>query len=120
MVDVADVEEIISELAEFNKHFIKAIDRVKKAPEGTSFIDVFKKDYINLGTYLTSILVIEPLNHAKALSYGFLKNNAEAYEELTKDSKTSDLILIKDIVEDPENNTVNLITFNEKGAVKNG
>lgn len=123
MVDVADVEEIISKLAEFNKHFIRAIDRVKEAPEGTFFKDVltYNEEYINLGTYLTSILVIEPLNHAKALSYGFLKNHAEAYEELTKDSKTSDLILIKDIVEDPENNTVNLITFNNhEGAVKNG
>lgn len=123
MLDVAEVEDVISELAEFNKHFTEAIDRVKKAPEGTSFIDVLTSDnnYINLGSYLTSILVIEPLSHAKSFSYGFLKKDLEFYEKLTENSKTSDLILIKDIVEDKENNTVKLITFNDnEGSVNNG
>ena len=123
LVDVDKTSEVISELVEFNKVFIEAIDRVKEAPEEATFKDVltFDKTFINIGTYLTSILVIEPLSYAKGLSYGFLETNLEQYEKLTENSKTSDLILIKDIVEDPENNTINLITFNDnEGAVNNG
>jgi len=123
LVDVKNAEKVISELTEFNNHFIEAIDRVKEAPEGATFKDVITTDnsYMNLGTYLTSFLVIESLNHAKALSYGFLKSNAEEYNKITKDSKTSDLILLKDIVEEPEKNTVHLITFNNpNGVAKNG
>lgn len=120
IADVKQAEKVISELAEFNRYFIEAIDRVKNAPEGTIFTDVItnNEEYINLGLYLTSILVIEPLNHAKANSYAFLKSNAKAYEKITEGSKTSDLILIKDIVEKEDG--VHLITFNSNGGSNNG
>ena len=121
MLDVNNMEVIISDLAEFNKVFSEAIDRVKKAPEEATIRDVITgtEEYINLGTYLTSMLVIEPLTNAKSFSYNMLVNNPEDYERIIKNS-SSDLILFKDIVEKEEG--VNLITVkaNEEGGSNNG
>ena len=121
MLDIDKAEKVISELIEFSKEFEEAIERVKKAPEEATFKDVitFDNNYINLGTYLTSMLVIEPLTHAKNWSYNILKENEETYKSIIG-NKDSDLILIKDIVEDKEKNTVSFITVgNDKGGFKN-
>ena len=119
MLDIDKAEKVISELVEFNKEFEEAIETVKEAPEGTTFKEVFDNDYINLGTYLTSMLVIEPLTHAKSWSYSLLKDNEETYKSIVG-NKDSDLILIKDIVQDEKNNTVRFITVgNKEGGFKN-
>ena len=120
MLDVTTAEDVVKDLVEFNEVFSEAIERVKKAPEGATYKDVvtFDNTYINLGTYLTSILVIEPLSHAKSLSYAFYTGMLEAYEDITKDS-TSDLVLINDVVKTEEGVHIRTVNY-ANGGSKNG
>ena len=116
--DVAKVDGIISELNKFNKHFTKAVDEVNKLPEDVTLEDVLST--INLGLYLTSTLVIEPLAHAKSFSYGMFNSDSEKYERLKGKYSSSDLDLIiinEAEVQDTEEGTVKKLP---DGVVNNG
>ena len=116
--DVAKVDGIISELNKFNKHFTKAVDEVNKLPEDVTLEDVLST--INLGLYLTSTLVIEPLAHAKSFSYGMFNSDSEKYERLKGKYSSSDLDLIiinEAEVQDTEEGTVKKLS---DGVVNNG
>lgn len=116
--DVAKVDGIISDLNKFNKHFTKAVDEVNKLPEDVTLEDVLST--INLGLYLTSTLVIEPLAHAKSLSYGMFNSDSEKYEKLKGKYSSSDLDLIiinEAEVQDTEEGTFKKLS---DGVVNNG
>lgn len=117
MLDISKTKEILSSLADFNLEFTKAIERVKKAPEGATITDIITNNdnYINLGLYITSILVIEPLSHAKSWSYAFLTGNKEQYESIIKDSG-SDLILVREAIEKEDSIEFRTVNYKEGGS----
>ena len=97
LLNLIEAENFISDMEDYNKLFSDVIEKVKNAPEDISIEEVLDVDYINLELYLTSVLVIEPYNHAKNLSFIFFKDNPEDYEKIKGRYNSKDLILFREI-----------------------
>lgn len=99
LFDVNKAEEIISDLASINDVYIEAEKKVKKLPDEATIEDLFtfsETEGINIGLWLTSILVLESLSEAKSFSYGFLKSNPEEYEKLKGKYNSEDLVIFRE------------------------
>ena len=104
LVDVKNVEKVISNLADINKEYLQFMEDVKKAPDNLSLTSNHTTEYFNTWLYLTSTLVIESLSSVKGFSWALLKNNPEVYESVKGKYNSEDLVIIRElnIVEEPE------------------
>ena len=121
LFNVRRTEEVISDLASINKEYVEAEKRVKQLPNEATVKEGLGTEGINLGLWLTSILVIESLEEAKGFSWSFLKNDPEAYEVLKGKYNSEDLILFSDFkVVHTEDNKEHIAIKKIEGGSNNG
>ena len=122
LFDVNDIEDVISDLTSINKEYITAKTKIEKLPDEATIEGLFtfsETEGINIGLWLTSILVIQSLEETKSFSWSIAKNNPEAYEELKGKYNSNDLVLIRDFKTVEKDNTKYVAIKSNEGASKN-
>ena len=126
LFNVENAEEVIEDLTSINKEYSEAKKRVEKLSADSNSNDLltFSEEGINLGLYLSSLLVIESLTEAKGFSWSLLKNDPEAYEKLKGKYNSGDLAIFRNVKivkpEEEDEEYIAIPSNTAEGGSKNG